>query len=335
MSIRTLLLRSLLVLASLAAACGSPPTASPSLAPTRLTVGLGYLPSVQFAPFYRAQQQGYYTASGLEVTFQHQIDSQLITLLGQGAVDVGMADGTSVIAARAQGIPVRYAASIYARFPSVVIALADSGIVAPADLAGRTLGIPGRYGSSWIMLQALLASAGLTPDDIRIRDYPDFGQAVGLRERQVEAATGFANNEPIQLELDGIATTVLRVDDVTPLPGPGLTVGEGTLATKRAALRTFVAATLRAMREIVDDPAAGLADSIAVVPDLGSEPEKQLAILRATIETWRSPYTDQHGLGAIDRDAWTRSTDFMRTLPELSIPIELTSDTLVTEDLLP
>lgn len=326
----------LLVVGLLAVGCATGPAASPtapaSLIP--LTVGLGYIPSVQFAQFYRAQQQGYYRDAGLAVTFQHQIDPQLITLLGQGAVDIGMADGTSVIAARAQGIPVRYAASVYARFPSVVITLADSGIATPSDLRGRSLGIPGRFGSSWIMLQALLASAGLTPDDLTIRDYPDFGQAVGLRERQVDAATGFANNEPVQLALDGIETNVLRVDEVTPLPGPGLTVGDGTLAAKRDALRGFVAATLRAMAEIIADPEVGLDDAIAEVADLGADRAKQLAILRATIETWRSPYTDQHGPGAIDHDAWTRSADFMRTLPEMTIPTDLTADVLVTEDLL-
>ena len=49
------------------------------------------------------------------------------------------------------------------------------------------------------MLQALLDSAGLTPDDVVIRDYPDFGQAAALQQGQVDAATGFRNNEPVQL----------------------------------------------------------------------------------------------------------------------------------------
>ena len=48
------------------------------------------------------------------------------------------------------------------------------------------------------MLQALLASAGLTTDDVEIREYPDFGQAVALQQGQVDAATGFRNNEPVR-----------------------------------------------------------------------------------------------------------------------------------------
>jgi NitT/TauT family transport system substrate-binding protein len=323
------------VLIGMLGACAPSGPATPPPQLTRLTVGLGFLPSVQFAQFYRAQEQGYYRDAGLEVTFQNRIDPDLITLVGQGAIDMGVGDGTSVIAAVGQGIPIRYAASIYARFPSVVYTPADSGITQPADLDGRSLGIPGRFGSSWIMLQALLASADLTPDDLRIQLYPDFGQMVGLREGQVESATGFANNEPIQLELAGFPVNVLRVDEITPLPGPGLIVGQATLRDKAPALRAFVDATRRAMEEIAADPEAGLDDAIATVPELGDDRETQLAVLRATIEMWQSPYTLEHGLGAIDSAAWAESIEFMRTLPELEVPDTLTADEMLTEELLP
>ncbi|MBA2333091.1 MAG: ABC transporter substrate-binding protein, partial [Actinobacteria bacterium] len=73
--------------------------ATPAAPGTALTVGLGYIPSVQFAPFYLAQNAGYYRDAGLEVTFENKIDPDLVTLVGQGSIDVGVADGTSVIPA--------------------------------------------------------------------------------------------------------------------------------------------------------------------------------------------------------------------------------------------
>jgi len=308
-----------------------PTSPSPS---TPLTVGLGYIPSVQFAQFYLAEAEGYYRDAGLDVTFQNRIDPELITLLGQGAIDIGMGDGTSVIPAVSQDIPVRYVATIYARFPSVVFAKESAGIAEPADLEGRSLGIPGRFGSGWIVLQALLASADLTPDDLEIELYPDFGQAVAVQADQVDAATGFANNEPIQLELAGEAVSILRVDDVTPLPGPGLVVGTGTLETKEEAIRAFVAATLRAMEEIIGDPERGLDAAIERVPELGEDRAAQAAILEATIETWTSDYTDANGLGAIDREAWATSVEFMRSLPDTVVARPVTVEELVTEEVL-
>ena len=99
-------------------ASGAPATPSPTpVAPVELTVGLGYIPSVQFAQFYLADQAGYYRDAGLEVTFQNKIDPDLVTLVGQGAIDIGIADGTSVIPAVSQGIPIRYVATVYADVP--------------------------------------------------------------------------------------------------------------------------------------------------------------------------------------------------------------------------
>ncbi len=313
------------------AACGGN-AATPSASPVALTVGLGYIPSVQFAQFYLADQAGYYRDAGLAVTLQNKIDPDLITLLGQGAVDIGNGDGTSVIPAVSQGIPIVYTATIYGQFPSIVVAKAGAGISTAADLRGKKIGIPGKYGSSWIMLQALLQSAGLTTNDVTIVEFPDFGQATALQQGAVDAATGFANNEPIQLKRAGIDPVVLTVDDITPLPGPGLVTGTATLAAKHDALAAFTAATLRAMNEIAADPQKGLDASLAAVPDLATDPGLQRDILAATIATWKNTRTNAP-YGTIDRAGWQQSLDFMTTLG--LVPNAVTVDQLVDDSLLP
>jgi NitT/TauT family transport system substrate-binding protein len=301
--------------------------AAPSTEPVKLAVGLGYIPSVQFAPFYLAQQEGWYADAGLDVEFQNKIDPDLITLVGQGAIDVGLGDGTSVIPAVSQGIPVRYVATIYGRFPNVVFARTSSGITSAADLEGRKIGTPGRYGSGWVMLQALLGSAGLTPEDVEIVEYPDFTQRAAVEQGAVDAATGFANNEPVQLELAGEAVTILRIDDITPLPGPGLIAGTSTLESKRDAIDAFTAATLRAMTAITADPEVGLDAAIVAVPELASARDAQLAILKATIESWSGPTQASGGLGAVDRAGWTASIEYLTTLG--LVPNPVTVDDLV------
>ena len=110
--------------------------------PTKLTVGLGYIPSVQFAPFYLADQAGYYKDAGLDVTFRHGTDYDVVVLVGQGDLDVGIADGTSVIPAVSRGIPVKYVATLYGKFPSVVFAKSSTGITDASDLKGRRSASP-------------------------------------------------------------------------------------------------------------------------------------------------------------------------------------------------
>lgn len=308
-------------------------SSEPSAEPVALTVGLGFIPSVQFTQFYLADQAGYYDEAGLDVTFQNKIDPDLVTLVGQGSVDVGLADGTSVIPAVSNAIPIKYVATIYGRFPSIVFAKASSGIADAGDLKGRKLGIPGRFGSSWIMLQALLKSANLTPDDLQIVEYPDFGQGAAVTQGAVDAATGFANNEPVQLRLTGEEVMILRVDDVTPLPGNGLIVGLDALDAKGDAIAAFVAATLRAMDDISKDPEKGLEAALTAVPDLAANRDAQAAILDATIEVWRGPNQEARGLGAIEPGDWEKSVTFMTELG--LVPNPVTVEDLVDTGFLP
>lgn len=307
-------------------------TTAPSTARVPLTVGLGFIPNVQFAQFYLADQDGAYDAAGLDVTLQNKIDPDLVPLLGQGAIDIGSADGTSVIPAVSQGIPIVYTSTTYGDFPSVVIAKANSGIKTAADLEGKKIGIPGRYGSSWIMLQALLDSADLSPEDVTIVEYPEFNQTAALQQGAVDAATGFANNEPIQLKNAGIEPVVLTVDDIVALPGPGLVTGTATLAAKHDALAAFTKATLDAMDRIAADPQVGLDATFKAVPDLAKDPALQRQILDATIAAWKNDRTNA-AFGTIDRDGWQASLDFMTALG--LVPNKVTVDQLVDDSLLP
>ena len=319
----------------------NPPTGSagpggstePSVAPTKLVVGLGYIPSVQFAQFYLAQQNGLLRRGRPRRRVPEQDRPDLITLVGPGAIDVGIGDGTSVIPAASNGIPIEYIATIYGKFPNIVFAKASSGITKAADLKGKKIGTPGRYGSGWIMLQALLGSAGLTTDDVQIVEYPDFTQRAAVEQGAVDAATGFANNEPVQMQLHGGKPVVLTIDAITPLPGPGLVAATKTIDAKHDAIAAFVAATLQAMAEIKTDPKVGLDAAIKAVPELASQRDAQAAVLAATIETWAGPVQTERSLGAIDRDGWTASIAYLSKLGLVKNPV--TTEQLVREDLLP
>jgi NitT/TauT family transport system substrate-binding protein len=302
------------------------PTIGPSIAPVALSVGLGYIPSVQFAAFYRADQAGYYAAEGLAVTFQNEIDANLVPKVGAGTVDLGLSDGTSVIPAVSRGVPIKYVATVYAKFPSIVFAKASSGITDADGLVGKKLGIPGKYGSSWIMLQALLAAKHHAVGDLTIQEYPDFGQGAAVDKGAVDAATGFDNNEPIQLQLAGTPVNVLRVDDATPLPGPGIIVGTATIAARKDAIAGFVRATLRAMNEIAATPSIGVDAAIKAVPELASNRPLQEAVLAATIADWR-PSGAAAGsaiTGAVDTAAWDQTVTFMTSLGLVPKPVTTT-----------
>ncbi len=241
---------------------------------------LGFRPDVQFAPFYVAQQEGYYADAGLEVTIEHRQAPDVQRLVADGQAEFGVADATDVMIARTSGIPIRYVSTLYQRFPVALIGEEGTVPTNPADLAGLTIGTPGQFGSSWHALLALLEAGGLTADDITIREYPQFNQVDGLTNGDVDLITGFRNNEPLQLEARGMTVDLLTVDEIAPLPGPGMIVGDELLSSDPELVRAFVDATAAAQAAVIDDPDLGFAAAEVAVPEISEAPDVARAVPR-------------------------------------------------------
>src|SRR5688572_27001059 len=168
--------RAALLLALVLVACQAPVPESGAPAELRpITLLLGFRPDVQFAPFYVAQQEGFYADAGLEVTIEHQQAPDVQRLVADGQAEFGVADATDVMIARTSGIPIRYVSTLYQGFPVGLIGSPED-VGEPSALAGSTIGTPGRFGSSWHALLALLDAGGLSQEDVTIREYPQFDQ---------------------------------------------------------------------------------------------------------------------------------------------------------------
>ena len=308
----------------LLAACSSPSqtgTASVGEPLRAVTLLLGFRPDVQFAPFYVAQQEGFYADAGLEVTIEHKQAPDVQRLVADGQAEFGVADATDVMIARTSGIPIRYVSTLYQRFPVALIGEEGTVPADPADLAGMRIGTPGPFGSSWHALLALLDAGGLTVDDITVREYPQFNQVDGLTNGDVDLITGFRNNEPLQLTDRGMSVDLLTVDDIAPLPGPGMIVGDDLLASDPELVRAFVEATAAAQAAVIDDPDLGFAAAEVAVPEIGENADVARAVLDATVELWEG---DGFAGGAIDEELWATGYETMRHLAFIdgSVPLD-------------
>ena len=315
----------LLLVSFLVAACSSPSpsdyTSATGVALRPVTLLLGFRPDVQFAPFYVAQREGYYADAGLEVTIEHRQAPDVQRLVADGQAEFGVADATDVMIARTSGIPIRYVSTLYQSFPVALIGEAGTVPADPADLAGMRIGTPGPFGSSWHALLALLDAGGLTADDITVREYPQFNQVDGLTNGDVDLITGFRNNEPLQLEDRGMSVDLLTVDDIAPLPGPGMIVGDELLESDPELVRAFVEATAAAQAAVIDDPDLGFAAAQVAVPEISENPDVARAVLDATVGLWEG---ERFADGAIDEELWAIGYETMQRLGFMdgSVPVE-------------
>jgi NitT/TauT family transport system substrate-binding protein len=301
--------------------CGATPTPTTTpLVPVRLA--MGYIPNVQFAPFYVAQQQGYFAEEGIELSFDYGWETDLLKLVGSDELQFALASGDQVILARSQGLPLVYVLNWYRRFPVCVVSLPEMGITSPADLVGLRVGTPATYGASYIGWRALLHEAGL-PEDAAELISIGYTQVAALSEGQVNAAICYAMNEPVQLEETGQPVDVIYVADYLNLVSNGLITNDTTLTERRELAVAMVRATLRGLAETIRDPQGALEATLEVVPEAGGENEAlNRAILLESIRFWQP---DAEGdLGRSNPDDWQASVEWMQELGLIARTVNVT-----------
>src|SRR2546423_15542519 len=221
------------LLTMMLAACGGTSTSvgtgsSTATSLKNVSIGLGYIPNIQFAPFYVAQSKGYYKAAGLNVTFHHGFVNDVIGSMVLGHDNFVFASGDEALVARSKGLKVVDVSTIFQKYPVSLIVPANSPIHTLADLKGHSIGEPGPFGSTYVGLLALLYQAHLTPNDVHIQSI-GFTQVAALIGHHVDAVVGYSNNEPLQLKKQGFDVRTFAVSDYQPLISNGIVTTENTL----------------------------------------------------------------------------------------------------------
>jgi NitT/TauT family transport system substrate-binding protein len=290
MSARTISL--FLVLALLVSACaagGSGINATATEAPlTHVRVPLGYIPNVQFAPLYVAVDKGYFREAGVQVDFDYSFETDGVALVGANELQFAVVSGEQVLLARAQGLPVVYVMTWWQNYPVAVMSMPSAGIHAPADLAGKKIGLPGLFGASYIGLRALLLAGGLKEEDVSL-DSIGYNQVEALVAGREDAVVVYANNEPIQMQAQGYDVDVLRVADYMALASNGLITNEATISQNPELVRSMVQAILKGIAFTLQEPDQAYEISKHYVEGLDQADENvQKQILMASIEFWRA-----------------------------------------------
>lgn len=211
--------------------------------PNRLVFTPHWLPQAQFAGYYVAQDQGFYSELGLDVEIVHpSVTENALVHLTSGRADVISLFLVTALTARSEGVDLVNMAQLSQHSAIMMVSMKESGIETLQDFQGKRIGI-------WMsgfeeVPKALINEYGLEVEWVPILSSVNLFLAGGL-----DVMTVMYYNEYNTIYLSGIdreeLNTFFLADYGYDIPEDGLYTLSATRKQRPEDLRRFVEATMR------------------------------------------------------------------------------------------
>jgi ABC-type nitrate/sulfonate/bicarbonate transport system substrate-binding protein len=308
----------LLLAAALTAACGALQRPAPPLRTFHFMAGYKPQANLPFVGVYIAQQKGYFKEQGLDVQISHSTgQGEHLKLVLQGGVDVTTADSDSVLARRADGLPVVAIATLGQRGQQSLAVQDSSEIRSPKDFEGKTVGYKIYQSPDYL---AMLALTGV--DRSKIQEVSVGFDPRILAAGKIDVYPVFESNEPDILARQGVPTRLFRPSDYG-VPSLGLTymTRQDLVDKDSASLERFLKAALRGIQDAKDDPEAATDIVMQFAPN--EDRSHQLSMLKIELDMADGPVTRERGLGFTTTAQWQAYHDSLLAYGGISKPVDV------------
>ncbi|MBL8103207.1 MAG: ABC transporter substrate-binding protein [Anaerolineales bacterium] len=296
---------------------------NPFRANDKVNVQLSWFPSVEYAGFYAAIDQGYYADENIDVTLTSGDPTiDVLNEVDSGNAQFGISTGDSLIIARAKQQNFLAVATIFRKSPLVVFSLQEEGIEKPSDLNGKKVGvISPDLSTTWdVQFLALLQSMGIDRNNLNFSTIEDYHGANELTSGNLDAMSGmFATNEPVMANMEGNELNLIYYQDYgVNVYANTLFVSEELAQSNPDLISRFVKATLRGYQFAIENP-----EAIAVLAlnyDETLDLTFQQEVMKAQI-----PFIDTGDapIGSMDESVWNSTQKILLDFGLISAPIDL------------
>lgn len=266
------------------------------------------------APFVVALDRGYYKAEGLDVTIDTGAGSlEPITRVASGTYDMGFGDINSLIKFRDQNptAPIKAVFMVYNRPPFSIVSRKSRGVLKPKDLEGHKLGAPAADGA-FAQWKIFVQANGIDASKVTIENVGFPVREPMLAAGQVDAITGFSFSSYINLKDRGVPVddivVLLMADYGVNLYGNSIIVNPKFAGDHPEAVKGFLRALLRGMKDTIKDPAAAV-DSVIKRNDVAKKEVELERLNMALHDNILTPEVKQDGFGGIEEARLDKSID--------------------------
>jgi NitT/TauT family transport system substrate-binding protein len=290
------------------------PAPTPINAVTKVRLPMGYIPNIQYAPYYVAVSKGYFAQEKIEIEFDYKFETDGVKLVGAGELPFAVVSGEQVVLARDKGLPVKYVAQWYRKFPVAVITPTKANVSKLADLKGKKIGLPGFFGATYVGWRALLNANGLNEKDFDQQEI-GFTQVAALQQNKVDAVIGYSVNEPIVLTEQGVPVTVIEVGRQLDMVANGLLTSEKMIKENPALIKAMVRALVRGIQDTIANPDEAMLITTKYVEGLKTSDVIQKKVLLATIENMQA--LSGMKIGESSATAWDNTQNILLTMGQI------------------
>jgi NitT/TauT family transport system substrate-binding protein len=260
-----------------------------------------------FGPIQLAKGKGYFAQAGLDVSFavgRGGVD--VAKMVGAGNAPLGgiVADGPILV--RGNGVPVKIVAVFGGKGFMQLVVREDSGIEKPADLKGKTITVMSYQDTTFYALLGLLASVGLTQNDVNIQSVGPTGVWEFVAAGKSAGMAGVPDWIP-PVQAAGVKVKIIPSQEFFPHMAQGIAVSDQLIKDKPEMIRKFVGAALRGMKDIMDDPDKSADEFVKFVPEWKG---KEGAVKFVLNYYAKLVYPGQKQLGEVDPDRLRSLQDF-------------------------
>jgi len=274
-----------------------------------------------FGPIQLAKGKGYFADAGLEVNFavgRGGVD--VAKQVGAGNAPIGGIVADAPIMVRGNGVPIKMVAVFGGKGFMQLVVREDSGIEKPADLKGKTITVMSFQDTTFYALLGLLASAGLTQDDVNIQAVGPTGVWEFVAAGKSAGMAGVPDWIP-PVQAAGVKVRVIPTDEFFPHMAQAIAVSDQVIKERPEMVGKFVKAALRGMKDIMDDPDKAADDFVKFVPEWKG---KEGAVKSAFNYYAKLVYVGQSKLGEINVERLTKLQDFYlaKNIIQKKTPVE-------------
>ena len=217
-----------------------------------LTMQAAWINDAEFAGYFVAIDNGYYTAEGLDLTYLPggpDVIPESTIVAGKADLALTTPD-TTVKAIVDQGAKFKIIGAQYQKNPVGIVSLAAKPIKTPQDLVGKTLAVPP---VNVISVEAMLKLNNIDKSQVNIVPYAY--DPTPLVKGEIDASLDFTTNVPFTIKQAGPeAVSFLLYDAGFTIFNDTVVVTEETLKNKRKELVAWLRASRQGWYENLKDP---------------------------------------------------------------------------------